>query len=57
MHLDILNQNQKSLLSFISQFKRKYYLVEGTAIAPHIGCRESIDFDLDKLTNLRKKDI
>jgi len=57
MHLDILNKNQKNLLPFISQFKREYYLVGGTAIALHIGHRESIDFDLFKLSNLRKNDI
>jgi len=57
MHLDILNQNQKNLLPFISQFKREYYLVGGTAIALHIGHRQSIDFDLFKLSSLRKNDI
>ena len=57
MHLEILNQNQKELLPFISQFKREYYLVGGTAVALHIGHRESIDFDLFKLSNLRKNDI
>ena len=57
MHLEILNQNQKELLPFISQFKREYYLVGGTAIALHIGHRESIDFDLFKLASLRKNDI
>ncbi|SHG70638.1 Nucleotidyl transferase AbiEii toxin, Type IV TA system [Flavobacterium micromati] len=57
MHLEILNQNQKDLLPFISQFKREYYLVGGTAIALHIGHRESIDFDLFKLSYLRKNDI
>lgn len=57
MHLNILNQNQKDLLPFISLFKREYYLVGGTAIALHIGHRESIDFDLFKLSGLRKNDI
>lgn len=57
MHLEILNQNQKELLDFISLFKREYYLVGGTAIALHIGHRESVDFDLFKLSGLRKNDI
>ncbi|MFZ4106987.1 MAG: hypothetical protein ACOYK3_11375, partial [Flavobacterium sp.] len=57
MHLNILNKNQVELLTFISLFKREYYLVEGTAIALHIGHRESIDFDLFKLSTLRKNDI
>lgn len=57
MHLNILNKNQVELLNFISLFKREYYLVGGTAIALHIGHRESIDFDLFKLSSLRKNDI
>ena len=57
MHLNILNKNQVELLTFISLFKREYYLVGGTAIALHIGHRESIDFDLFKLSTLRKNDI
>jgi len=33
-------------LSFISGFKRNFYLVGGIAIALHIGHRRSIDYDL-----------
>lgn len=57
MHLEILSKEQIDLLPLISQFKREYYLVGGTAIALHIGHRESIDFDLFKFSNLRKSDI
>lgn len=57
MHLEILSKEQVDLLPMISQFKREYYLVGGTAIALHIGHRESIDFDLFKLADLRKNDI
>ncbi|HAH54107.1 MAG TPA: hypothetical protein DCM02_02155 [Flavobacterium sp.] len=57
MHLEILNNEQLELLPVISQFKREYYLVGGTAIALHIGHRESIDFDLFKEKDIRKKDI
>ena len=57
MHLEILNKEQKELLPTLAKFKREYYLVGGTAIALHIGHRESIDFDLFKEKNLRKKDI
>ena len=57
MHLEILSKEQLDLLPLISQFKREYYLVGGTAIALHIGHRESIDFDLFKLADLRKNDI
>ena len=57
MHLEILSKEQNDLLSLVSKFKREYYLVGGTAIALHIGHRESIDFDLFKLADLRKNDI
>jgi len=48
MHLEILSKEQKELLPLISQFKREFYLVGGTAIALQIGHRKSIDFDLFK---------
>lgn len=57
MHLEILSPEQEALLPIISQFKREYYLVGGTAIALHIGHRESIDFDLFKEKDIRKKDV
>ena len=57
MHLNILSQEQVELLPSLSQFKKEYYMVGGTAIALHIGHRESIDFDLFKQKNIRKKDI
>jgi hypothetical protein len=57
MHLEILSKEQTELLPILSQFKREYYLVGGTAIALHIGHRESIDFDLFKEKNIRKKDV
>jgi hypothetical protein len=57
MYLEILSQQQKELLPLIAQFKREYYLVGGTAIALHIGHRESIDFDLFKEKAMRKTDI
>lgn len=57
MHLEILSKEQIDLLTLVSKFKREYYLVGGTAIALHLGHRESIDFDLFKLADLRKNDI
>lgn len=33
MHLEILSKEQTELLPILSQFKREYYLVGGTAIA------------------------
>ena len=50
MYLNILNKEQFNQLKLLSQFKREYILVGGTAIALHIGHRKSIDFDLFKST-------
>lgn len=57
MHLEILSKEQLELLPILSSFKKEYYLVGGTAIALHLGHRESIDFDLFKEKNIRKKDL
>jgi len=53
MLFNILTSQQQELLPFISQFRRSFYLVGGTAIALYIGHRRSIDFDLftEKLLN------
>ncbi len=48
MFPNILNSNQKGLLSLVKEFRREYYLVGGTAIALQIGHRRSIDFDMFK---------
>jgi hypothetical protein len=57
MHLEILSIEQVALLPIFAQFKREYYLVGDTAIAIHIGHRESIDFDLFKEKSINKKNI
>jgi len=47
MHIEILSEKQQELLSFISVFKRNYYLVGGTAIALYIeqlAFHDDIDF-------------
>lgn len=54
-HNAILNDKQVELLPLIGEFKREYYLVEGTAIALYIGHRRSIDFDLFKFAPLNQK--
>ncbi len=46
LHKEILTKEQVELLPFVGLFKKKFGLVGGTAIALHIGHRESIDFDL-----------
>lgn len=54
-HNAILNEKQVELLPLISEFKREYYLVGGTAIALFLGHRRSIDFDLFKFAPLNRK--
>jgi hypothetical protein len=57
MHKEVLNENQLQLLPLMSEFKREFFLVGGTAIALHIGHRRSIDFDLFKEKKLNIKKI
>jgi hypothetical protein len=57
MHNEILTAKQRELFPYISQFKRTFYLVGGTAIALHIGHRESIDYDLFTFNKLNKSRI
>lgn len=46
MHKEILTREQLTLLPLLTQFKKDWGLVGGTATALHIGHRESIDFDM-----------
>ncbi|MBI5405813.1 nucleotidyl transferase AbiEii/AbiGii toxin family protein [Candidatus Kaiserbacteria bacterium] len=46
MHREILTHEQVLLLPLLAQFKKDFGLVGGTAVALHLGHRESIDFDL-----------
>lgn len=57
MHDEVLNTAQGELLPLMSQFRREFYLVGGTAIALNIGHRRSVDFDMFKLAPLRPKKI
>jgi hypothetical protein len=57
MHIQIFNSNQNDLLPLVKQFSKEFYLVEGTAIALHLGHRRSIDFDLFKFNALKPKKI
>ena len=52
MYKEILNQEQKNLLKLMSEFRREFYLVGDTAIALHLGHRQSIDFDMFKQSTL-----
>jgi len=57
MHTEILSGKQNELLPYLKVFKRKFYMVGGTAIALHLGHRRSIDFDLFCRNDINKKDI
>lgn len=57
MHKEILTGKQNELLPHLKIFKRKFYLVRGTAVALHLGHRRSIDFDLFCKTTINKNDI
>ena len=52
MHKEILSEEQANLLPLVKTFSKNFGLVGGTAIALHIGHRESLDFDLFRLKNL-----
>ena len=45
-HKEILTPEQHGLLPAVKLFAKDFGLVGGTAVALHIGHRESIDFDL-----------
>ena len=45
-HSEIFTPEQRELLPLVGKFRKQFGLVGGTAIALHIGHRESIDFDL-----------
>lgn len=57
MQTNILTEKQLELLPYLKEFRRKFYLVGGTAIAIHIGHRRSIDFDLFCTTPFQHRDI
>ena len=46
MHKEILTREQVLFLPLLAQFKKDWGLVGGTAVALHLGHRESIDFDM-----------
>ena len=60
MHKEILSDEQIKLLPLVKKFSKDFTLVGGTAIALHLGHRESIDFDLftfKKFDNAKIKKI
>lgn len=65
MHREILSPQQKALLPLLKKFSPEFGLVGGTAVALHLGHRQSIDFDLftsqrldhQKISRTIKKDF
>ena len=57
MHKEILTEVQNELLPMVKSFQKKFTLVGGTAIALHIGHRESLDFDLFSREPFRNYEI
>jgi hypothetical protein len=52
MHKEILSEKQKDLWPHLKKFSNDFGLVGGTAIALHLGHRQSIDFDLATLKRI-----
>lgn len=57
LHKEILTKEQVGLLHLVRLFNKDFGLVGGTAIALHIGHRESIDFDLFSLDDFENDKI
>jgi hypothetical protein len=57
MHNEIISPRQSDLIPYLKDFKTSFYLAGGTAIAMHIGHRQSIDFDLITTSRIDKSRI
>ena len=57
MHEEILTESQLKLLPVVKLFSKKFSLVGGTAVALHLGHRESLDFDLFSFTGFNNYSI
>lgn len=57
MHSEILSEKQVDFLKFLKFFSGDFGLVGGTAIALQIGHRQSIDFDLASLKEIKTLSI
>lgn len=57
MHKEILTDEQVKLLPVVKLFSGKFGLVGGTAVALHLGHRESIDFNLFSYDGFRNTSI
>lgn len=57
LHKEILTKEQEELLPLAKKFYKDFGLVGGTAIALHIGHRESIDFDFFSFEKFKNVNI
>ena len=57
LHPEILTKKQRELLPLAKKFYKDFGLVGGTAIALHIGHRESIDFDFFSFEKFKNVNI
>ena len=57
MHEEIFTGEQLKLLPIVKKFSKSFGLVGGTAIALHLGHRESLDFDLFRLDGFHNYSI
>ena len=45
MHYEILDKKRKDILPLLAKLRDDFYLAGGTALALHLGHRDSVDFD------------
>ena len=57
LHPEVLTKEQIKLLPIVKKFYKDFGLVGGTAIALHIGHRESIDFDMFSFEEFKNANI
>ncbi|MCK5466672.1 nucleotidyl transferase AbiEii/AbiGii toxin family protein [Candidatus Parcubacteria bacterium] len=57
LHPEVLTKEQIKLLPIVKKFYKDFGLVGGTAIALHIGHRESIDFDMFSFNEFKNVNV
>ena len=57
MHYTILDKERLSILPLLEPFKNRFYLAGGTALALHLGHRDSIDFDFFTQDEINTKEL
>lgn len=57
LKLNILDNNRKDILPLLKEFKDKFYLAGGTALALQLGHRISVDFDFFAIDDFNLDDM